>query len=452
MTPFPIELMHMIVRCLDPADIANFRLSCWQFSEIGLEYLFEDAVAYLHHRSLLRLSELASHQAASQAVRSLRLDIDGLMDPVLSNEEHVAKAEQSEIRMQEINELLIRKNLAKKGLVRPRPKRNLQEEYEVYRATAITQDVILRNKIHHNVWTFALSKLSNLESISLTSQISYHNSPWDAHSLGAHLGEISDPLGVSDLNALLKAVVKSETRLKELEVGYISWRFFPQFSVSDLSHVLPSLSHLTTLVLQITTSLGITEVQELREELAGITEEGGRDEFEFEGLEATECSEAMEDGHLRRFIKALPNLEKLSVTFDYRDEDGTCGASFDDIFDKNGTWPRFQYLELSTVLIQSSEFLSFAAKHHHTFRELVLEGITLDSSWITFLTTIQQTMNLQDADVSGNLWGQTEPYAEHWQIWPDLRDSLWPELKEFLIEGGTCPLNHENMALGYGAL
>jgi hypothetical protein len=430
MASVPTEILDMIVKFVDPSDIGNFRLCCWRFAEIGLPYLLPEAVVYLQPASLFKLARISQYPGLSKAIRSLHFEINGLKEPAMSFEEYIAEVRRVQQAFAGITLGLPLDSIRTRRLTRL----EFESSYGIYAEMVRIQHLLLKTRLHHQIWDAVLTKFHNLESITIASGYAFYpkrhtEGPYYRHCV-TYGYDVSDPLGLSDFNFLLKAAAKAGTKLKKRRVGLISWKFFVEMTDETLNTLLQPLSQLTTLKLNMSTGV-----------------DGETDEV---GLEAEECSEFMQEGGLRRFIASLPTLQTLVVDFDFRDEEFNYGASFEDIFDQTGEWPQLRKLTLATIRINQADFLSFARKHKGSLKRLHLMNIHLDKSWLPFLHEIQSTLDLEEGHVYGDIYGESREedgwIGEEWHLnWLPDDDPLRDRLSKFLVEGGECPLELDNM-------
>lgn len=76
----PPELVHSVFSYLKPTETANFRLLCWSFAQIGLEYLVPCLYLQIDINSYERLIAMSRHPIVSKYVKWLEYEVDCVKD------------------------------------------------------------------------------------------------------------------------------------------------------------------------------------------------------------------------------------------------------------------------------------------------------------------------------------------------------------------------------------
>src|SRR3569833_2335652 len=184
---------------------------------------------------------------------------------------------------------------------------------------------------------------------------------------------------------------------------------------------------------------------------------GDYDDFvEFEEI-WTECRETIAKGVLSQFLALLGGLEVIILWFSINrfyhevpEDDGSLfPACLNDILAPGHHWPNLATLDLNNVECTRQDLLGVLLLHRATLRSLRLRNMSLrDTSWLLLLPEIPANLQLEDAEVSGDLFGTSErhPHSrEHWAFWdseePREENQQHPLVGKYLVEGGVCPLH-----------
>ncbi len=216
---------------------------------------------------------------------------------------------------------------------------------------------------------------------------------------------------------LLLGVDFAKTKLENLDAGFVNWRFI---TADDpvFARMRNSVRHLKTLSLRL------------------FTDDDEED--------AAECFHYLENGRLREFVTAAPDLTELEVRFDEYDSVEEYPAELCQIVGEF-TWPNLKTVEFHCILASEEDLLDFFERHASTLKRVSLAIMTLsDGAWITTLQGMRQILSLEDFDINGDLCSTA--IFDHWVLEP--RDIWEPEetclrkalRRYFLEEGLECPL------------
>jgi hypothetical protein len=155
------------------------------------------------------------------------------------------------------------------------------------------------------------------------------------------------------------------------------------------------------------------------------------------------AQDVFSEHHLMNFLVGLPKLQSLKLEF------GKCEPStarLSDIFSESHTWPGLQKMTLVCFATKPEDLLSLLDRHRSTLKVLRLHEAWFEAPSDTLireldplevLATIHKTLRLERAKLSGCFGHANQLY--------DLNDTnLAHAVTEYLIHGGTCPLNGTN--------
>jgi hypothetical protein len=172
--------------------------------------------------------------------------------------------------------------------------------------------------------------------------------------------------------------------------------------------------------------------------------------------------------HLMDFLVNLPKLQSLKLDFTRGFQRSgelfrRAASTISDLFSEHHTWPNLQKLSLNDVDSTRDAFLSLLERHCSTLKVLDLHNIWFephdsedDISQVAFTVELPEVvvkmhniMDLERARWTGFL-GRTldETYEVEvvdnigWDLWDD---RIVPSVAEYLVKGGVCPLNDNNM-------
>jgi len=216
------------------------------------------------------------------------------------------------------------------------------------------------------------------------------------------------------------------------------------------------------------------------------------DSFYFHPWDCTEWwspALIMPKGYLRKFITGMPHLHTLRINLrDTTPSDDWRGrqplTSVDAVFGPEYTWPKLRHLSLCHFFATPDTLFSLLSRHGATLRLLSLCNIFFDDDcigsspannphwftnhpqsqhewhamiyrrlhlgeWPAFLHTVSQTLRIQRALVSGTLG--THRFGMGWLLGSsrsslEVRE-LAAAVSQYLVSGGVCPLNDDNVSL-----
>ena len=236
-----------------------------------------------------------------------------------------------------------------------------------------------------------------------------------------------------------------DLRIRKLRVDALCWTAF-QFPVPSVG----LLYWLTSLQIRLTVRFD------------GLT--GHDDDFETT-YAPVGAQQGLAKGHLRAFLMELPNLESLRLDLEdhlelsYHRWAAPC--TLNDVFSADYVWPRLRKLTLRYFDATSQGLCSLLTRHSSTLKDLRLHNVLLErnpaldfplSAWLEVFGTIRETLHLEHAALSG--WLGTEDQMEQWahssydniDVWDlDADPELAAATARYLVHGGECPLNKDNV-------
>jgi len=115
--------------------------------------------------------------------------------------------------------------------------------------------------------------------------------------------------------------------------------------------------------------------------------------------------EILIDKRLKHFLGSLHKLQKLSfrISSDIPWHNGLHLRSPFDVIGEDNYWPHLETLELECVKARVGEFLNFLKSHRSSLKTLTLRYFKARGSGFEMLHQIREVLNLERADVSGEL-------------------------------------------------
>ncbi|KAI1804567.1 hypothetical protein F4811DRAFT_274397 [Daldinia bambusicola] len=422
------EILCLICSYLDIEDIRRFRLCCRAFANAGACFAFRKLVFYLHPLDFEMLRHISMHPIASKNVRSLVYIGHTLELPKKSLEDFLDYY--SAVRRAEII-------VAQTSKETPPPRLGndqLLMLYKNYETAIEEQKKVLINDEDISCLKEIISRFPSLQGITMSCDFWFwpgkNKTPFGGCLIPP--GDELEPVGCRQLDSLLSAIFQTDIKLRRLTAGTLSWQFF-QKPAAELRSTLSFYTNLTRL------------------ELCIDTGENNRDATIFDdltvGTDVPQCRRLLETGLLRDFIRSLSQLQTLYVVFNWHSEQHGYPARLEDIMEPKHRWEHLDSLTLGNITCERHDLMSMLRRHKSTLKELCLRDIRLRStSWHVLLPKIRRTMDLDDACICGELYGQEEdsPFPEYWDLsLPDtFEDSLRDDVNDYLVNDDIkrCPL------------
>lgn len=427
MDDLPPEILCLICEQLEHRDLPAFRLVNKTFADIGIRYLCEEVITFLHDHDFERLLGIADHDLLRKNVREVFYRAH-LLDLELKPYKEWQRHAENVIRVRDITKM-------SRG-PRPRTKAEWRAAYMTYQETHKEQSLIREHCIDAEIFARAFSDFENMEK--LTVDIGYRFDPQGDHTYSPFV-DCLDTIAEQDQNSLrelcfvVAAVCNSGRKLREFQAGSFHWSFFAIEPVIE-RFIETQKSTLTVLRLDMINDLDENELT----------------------TEADVCSEFWKETKaLSRFLAQFPNLQTLDVRWDgsalYETYYELFPARFEDVVEKGQVWPSLKEFAIGSVTTSESELLDFFEAHKATLKSLEFQTIDLSEgdSWRRLLPRLQKMLTLDHALIYGRLYAPTEHlHEEQWDI-ADARAFLYDEfrdvLADYMVNGGECPLTEDNM-------
>ncbi|KAI0201779.1 hypothetical protein F4808DRAFT_423761 [Astrocystis sublimbata] len=380
----PPELVYVVCSLLDDVDdILNFRLVSKLFADIGATYMLPEVTLYMHQDEFDRLRAISLHPIFAKHVSSLTYFAATLDSPKVSWREFVRDHKG---RMKWSGRLR-KLNLSPAQLM---------GEYKKYCDAVEIQDELMLEQKDVDVLKEVLPRFPKLETLTMSAGNYYYEGrpekerkkPFD-DVLRSGFPSGIHPEGKRPLESLLVANAHSPCALTELRAGSLHWRFFKR-SERELAHMFRPLANLTTIELTISVDPA--------------------DERINEGNSLRKCQRLLAKGAIRQILKSMPQLECLFFeVLNLECDQLERGACLKDVIEPGFHWPNLTELVLGGIVGDREDFMRVLIRHKDKLQKLCLRDVTLENtSWRKFLPDIRNNLNLEDACICGNIFGQAE--------------------------------------------
>ena len=442
----PPELLHMICAALEPADVPSFRLLDRRCADIGLKYLFPNGQVdfYLSKSDLSRLDKIAEHPKLREHVETLQYEAHTL-DPKRKS----FKQWKESVRNEYMRNFSFRERRSK---LRLSTRMDWRRHYNIYLEKMREQTEILQQMQDFLTLSRVFEKCPNVRALVFSNGYAFHNyrrihDPFEAALQMPYCH--FEPMGVEQLLVALIASASPYAKLAKLIAGTISWEFFSRADCCPSVLIRAACSSLTHLQLELTT---------------GMTED------DIVGVEVAACRRQLEmDGSIRKFLRRIPNLEVLDLTFDFMNEDPDSSifapmypADLKDIIPDGHLWPTLRTLRLGCFETSQGDLMRFLDNHKGTLKNLTLIDVSLDvkfiddrveedGSWMELLPHIRNTLILEYGCLHGEIsacgahpGGNEEWHINHECVPGD--EDFQEEIINYLTrKTDVCPLREDNM-------
>ena len=190
---------------------------------------------------------------------------------------------------------------------------------------------------------------------------------------------------------MLLCVLDSSRRIEELRCGYVDWKFF-KAEAEVFARLKLALQHLRVLDLFISTTSSRDDDDDLSNYHQAIVE----------------CAAYLEEGRLRDFVSAAPNLTDLFLEFDSNVPQSP--ARLVDIVGTT-TWPSLHYVHFSLLSCTIDGLIEFYRRHSTTLKNIGFDDIKLlQGTWQDLFPKIKETLKLKYVKIAGCLW---EPAVQY---------------------------------------
>ncbi|KAK3374323.1 hypothetical protein B0T24DRAFT_667382 [Lasiosphaeria ovina] len=491
------EILHLTCEKLDLANVRKLRLVSKAFNEIALHHAYPKLVIYKTPRDISFLQAIINHPGAAASVKSL-VYLPDTIDPDLSWDEFLELFVQREKlkkrgvddvgNLQDHPQLWVEWPLETdaaflREVYGPVLREMYNERMELALAQLDIEDL--------PVIQAAMTKLPSLSSLEISrDQDPDFATRNDLALLGGDRQTLSDPYDARRPWIVVRsgrrfnvapAILTSagfcyadggkhkgvSENLKNISLGWLDWRSFDEDehhypasseaegNASEMgagatggANIQPSIhrclfnvtcANLARVDLYITTGAKFdngTEIGGHGSELALPGVQINRDEMHW-GIEVEACRKSMAKGGLRRFLKSLPQLKRISVAFDYFGSQGGNGvvgvtefvpecypAALADIVEPGHVWPGLDEFRIDCVECDYADLMGFLAAHKSTLRSLSMAMLCLNGvSLLALAPVIRRELRLERASVRGDFFcSYTDERTgmeldEEWSIW-----------------------------------
>ena len=452
LSELPNEILHMVFEELTYGygykNIASLRLVCNRFADIGNKYLLSEVNLFYKSSQFEQLRRISEHPVISQKVESLFCDADTLT-PYVSMQDwkaHNCVPVMLERQLpEEIHPLTAMSSERERRAYRRNRRKEMQDSnstnadtlvtraYSAYATYLADQDMMRAHDWNVEMLKDVMSKMKNLKSIEMSTESCLNNGHItgmekafkDGLSLPYGDRENAEGCGVGQLRSLLLAAYSAGLKLNTLCFGNVDWRFFKKtdkHNVEVLQKLQDAVRSLRTLRLYISTASN-----------------------RFYRIERYECGDYLhETSHLKNFITATPDLERLDINFE-------CGNGFDTppatLCDSVGDfkWHALRVAAFAYISADEDCLANFFARHASTLRKIRLERILLDTgSWPYLLQRMRKSLMIEQAALAGVL--RSNDPEERYDF--DLpagqnegrRAKFEVVVEQYLLRGGNGPL------------
>ena len=408
MHQLPPEVLHMIFEYL-PQHIPKLRLLCRSFADIGLHYLLSSYHLNFKKSSFERLLEISQHPVLSTCIKSIFYEADTLSeyDTRKEWEENISDYHRPDFdELSTVADRNIGTARAQRASRRAYVKciqgcseRQFREAYRCYRECISDQREMISLGYNAQSIKDAIKRFPNLVSLEMSlhncfeSRAKRIDSAFSAtmhRPCGDH--QQPDHEGVAQLCSLLLATLESSRRVQELHCGFFDWKFF-KAEADIFAKLKMAVQNLKVLELFISTN--------------SSGDDHNEDSFHHQAI--VECALYLEEGRLRDFASAAPNLTALAIEFD-----SNVPHSPARLIDVVGTttWPSLELACFSLFSFTDDDLIDFYRRHSRTLKNIGFDDIKLlQGTWQDLFPKIKETLELEHVRIEGDLW---EPEVEYY--------------------------------------
>ena len=408
LSQLPTELLHMVFKELSPGyknkNIASLRLVCRRFAAIGNEFLLSEVNLFFKGSKFEQLRLISEHPVISKKVEAIFCDADTLT-PYNSMQDwkaHNCVPIMLERQLpEELNPPTAMSSERERRAYRRDRRKEMRESnstdsdtlatraYNAYASYLADQDMMRAQDWNVVMLKDIMSKMKNLKSIEMSTEsclncghiTGMEKAFQDGLSLPYGDRENPEGCGVGQLRSLLLAADCAGLKLDSLCFGNVDWRFFKKTDKHDF------------VILQIMRN-AVRSLRTLRFYISTATNR-------FYRIERYECGDYLhETSHLKDFVTATPDLERLDINFE-------CGNGFDippaTLCDSVGDfrWHALRVAAFSYISADEDCLADFFTRHASTLRKIRLERILLQTgSWPYLLQRMRKSLMIEQAALS----------------------------------------------------
>lgn len=478
----PIEIIHMVfeqlTRGYQQRDIACLRLVCKRFADIGNYHLLSEVHLFFKSSQFEQLRQISEHPTISKKVNTLFYEADtmegygsmqvwkenicvpGWYKNLSPGDLHPPPPTASE------REQRAYKRDLKKTMHGPKfthSDRLLTRAYDIFQGYLADQESIRAQDYNVKMLQDAMMKMPNLKTIEMSTECCLNSGRSTRmeqafkDGLSAPYGDRStaEGCGVGQLRSLLLAADVAGLELETLSAGNLDWRFFMDPSKQNLGALSADNMDNVDWSLFMDSSKQNPEVlrkmqravRSLRTLKLYISTSSEYDyDMYFDDLShvmVPECAKYLhETSHLKDFITASPDLERLDINFDC--DDPYPPAS---LCDSVGTfkWHALRVAAFAYISADEDCLVQFFARHASTLRKIRLDTILLTTgSWAPLIQRARKVLKLEKAVLSGKLRSNDPEESYYFDLPAGLnggkRAKIEVAVEEYLVKGGAAPL------------
>ncbi|KAI5925345.1 hypothetical protein F4810DRAFT_75279 [Camillea tinctor] len=397
----PPELLHLIFSYLDASEARATRLCCKTFADVGACWGFKKISFYLCREDFKKLYKVAQHPIISQNVTMLVYHAANLEEPAKTLDEYIEKTKSIVYRYQV--EACDENWLPQHVLLNENPRdcisydrdpispEDIAENYAQYIKAVEEQRRILSTREDFVLLKEVIPRLKQLRTV-LVSNDDWHSvprgcSPFDRFFVYSLLSQ--EPHGDRQTEAMLHGLKGSGVALDSfvagtLDVGLINQPFF-----DNIVEACPRLENIDLVFDTIDANAPL-----LAENTANIIR--ARDE--------------VETGVIAKFLKAIPNLVKISIGFTMASEIPLLyPGNLSHIIADDFKWKQLRSVQLLAIETERQELMAFFNLHKDTLRNVELRDCRLiATSWTRLLREMKDKLTLDDICVTGLIYGRVE--------------------------------------------
>ncbi|KAF7534278.1 hypothetical protein G7054_g6387 [Neopestalotiopsis clavispora] len=380
------ELLHVVVSFLDIKSKLQFRLVNKNFAVIGAAYILPEVAFYLHDKDFAKLKEIAARPIFARNVKKLMYITDQLSRRGESLDAYVKEYEfmNAVLRLDE-------EKAEHRSKISNLSRDELERHHSRYMEELKAQNFNIQQRRDLTTLLEVLPSFSKLQTVIVSTANQFNSrrfglsSPYDDC---AHDPHYHDPLqGVRELEVMLEALATTKIEIQDLRAGLMNWHFFDK-DKERLSQLCSPLINLRNINIHLSLE----------------TDDDGHAAFD----EIDDCREVLRKGMLKNFLKSMPGLEELSISFigDYDEPEAV--LSLDWVLDPGFQWPELQSITLEGFDCSRSALWHFLERHRDKLKYLTLSDIVLHGSWYMLLPDIRNKLHLDDVCIYGRLYGYDE--------------------------------------------
>ena len=447
----PNEILHIIfeqlARRYDQQHIPRLRLVCKRFADIGSYYLCSEVHLFVKSSQFERLRQISEHPIVSKKIDTILYEADMLNDygsmhgwkknicvpgwfktmaPDIQLPSSTASAREERAYSRSLTK-------AMHGPKYIHSETRLRRAYDAYMGYLADQESMRLQDYNLEVLKEAMMKMPNVKTIELSTECCLGRSTLMEQAfkdgLLAPYGDMQsdEGCGVGQLRSLLLAAEAAGLKFETLAAGNVDWRFFRESSKQDqpvLRKMQRALRALQTLKLYISTRSEDDEAPYFPEHSHRMI---------------PECAQYLQEtSHLKDFITATPDLERLDINFDC-DEPYPPATLCDGI--GSFTWHSLRVAAFAYMSADEDCLAGFFLRHAGTLRKLRLETILLTTgTWPSLLRGARKALTLEQATLSGRLRSHDPEEVFYFDIPAGLnggkRAKIEVVVEEYLLKGG----------------